>query len=236
MKIALLGYGKMGKLIEAIASSRGHTLIARFSKEFGTAEKRQEELALADIAIDFSHASAVKEHVNLCLRLKKPLVIGTTGWEQDLETVKQQVENAGGTCLYAPNFSIGVYLFQQIISYAASLFQQVEEYDVFGIEYHHQQKQDAPSGTAKHLKENVLQHMPRIKDFDFSSIRAGAIPGTHTLQFEGLVDSLTFTHQARNREGFAYGAVKAAEWTLTQRGFLTLDSLFQLQNGEKQCN
>jgi 4-hydroxy-tetrahydrodipicolinate reductase len=227
MKIALIGYGKMGQLVEQLAAAKGHQIIARFSRHLGTPQERPQEIAQADIAIDFSQPSVVLNHLNLCLALGKPLVIGTTGWEEQLPTAQQLVKQAQGTCLYAPNFSVGFYLFQQIMGYAASLFQPFTDYDVSGIECHHRQKLDKPSGTAKALSQHLLQHMPRLQTLDFSSVRCGSMPGTHTLHFDSPVDTLTFTHQARNRQGFAQGAILAAEWLLPRQGFFTIDDMMQ---------
>lgn len=229
MKIAFLGYGKMGQLIEKFALSKGHQTIARFSQTLGTPEKSLQTLAQADIAIDFSQSSVVLTHLDICLSLGKPIVIGTTGWEEQLTQAQHMVQQAQGSCLYAPNFSIGIYLFQWIISYAASLFQPFKEYGVRGIESHHHHKRDQPSGTAKILSQKILKHLPRLSSFDFSSVREGEIPGTHTLYFESPVDSLTFTHEAHNRNGFAEGALKAAEWLLPRQGFFTLDEMMHDQ-------
>lgn len=227
MKIALLGYGKMGQLVEQVAQAKGHQVIAKFSRQIGTLQDRQQDLAQADIVIDFSQAACVISHLEFCLALNKPLIIGTTGWEDQYFLAKKMVEAHKGSCLYAPNFSIGVYLFQKIIAYAALLMQSFEDYDVSGIEYHHRQKQDQPSGTAKALSQNLLQHMPRLQEFSFSSVRCGHIPGTHTLHFDSPVDTLVLTHEARNRQGFAHGAIMAAEWLLNQQGFFSIDDMMQ---------
>lgn len=227
MKIALLGYGKMGALVEQVAHAKGHSIVARFSRGLGIVQDHLDDLALADLAIDFSQSEAVIEHLLCCLSLKKPLVIGTTGWEKDLPQARQLVEEAKGCCLYAPNFSIGAYLFQLIVGYASSLFQSFDDYDVTGIEYHHRQKIDQPSGTAKAIRQTVLKHLPRIPNFEFSSVRCGYAAGTHTLHFDGPMDTLTFTHEARHRQGFAEGAITAAEWVFSKQGFFTIDELMK---------
>ena len=225
MKIALIGYGKMGQLLEQIAQAKGNQVVARFSRQHGLLRDRVAELAQAEIVIDFSEASGVIEHLELCLELGKPLVIGTTGWEKDYAKAQEWVKQRNGSCFYAPNFSIGLYLFQHIIAYAASLFSAFEEYDVSGIEYHHRQKRDAPSGTAKLLSQIVSEQMPGQQDFHFSSVRCGHMPGTHTLHFDSPIDTLTFTHQARNRNGFAEGALLAAQWLLPRKGFFTMQEM-----------
>jgi 4-hydroxy-tetrahydrodipicolinate reductase len=225
MKIALIGYGKMGKLIEQEALAKGHEIVARFSRQWGTVQNRPHDLAQADLAIDFSRASVVLDHLQICLSFSKPLVIGTTGWEEQRATAQKMVRDANGSCLHAPNFSIGVYLFQQITRYAASLFQPFTDYDVSGVEYHHRHKLDSPSGTAKTLTQNILHQMPRLNDLTFSSVRCGHIPGTHTLHFEGPTDSLIFTHQAHHRQGFADGAIMSAEWLRCRQGFYTFEDM-----------
>jgi 4-hydroxy-tetrahydrodipicolinate reductase len=237
MKIALIGYGKMGRLIEEMALAKGHQITARFSRQLGTLPEKKQDLAQADIALDFSHAAGVIPHLELCLLAHKPLVIGTTGWEEQYGHAQEMVKKAKGSCLYAPNFSIGIYLFQHIVAYTASLLQPFNEYDVCGIECHHRQKLDAPSGTAKALSQNLLHHMPRLKNFSFSSVRCGSMPGTHTLHFESSVDTLTLTHQAYNRQGFAQGALLAAEWLLNREGFFSIDDMMRDHLGDNPpCN
>lgn len=240
MKIALLGYGKMGQLVEEEAHAKGHKIIARFSRQLGTLQERKDELNQADLAIDFSQTASVLPHLKICLELNKPIVIGTTGWDEQLHIAQEMVIKSNGSCLYAPNFSIGVYLFQQIANYAASLLQPFQEYDVAGIEYHHREKLDKPSGTAKALSRNLLKHMPRINDLHFSSVRCGHIPGTHTLHFDSQFDALTLTHEARNRQGFAQGAIAAAEWLLPRQGFFSIDEMMQSINStlrsQSPCN
>lgn len=227
MKIALIGYGKMGRLVEQTADAKGHQIVARFSRELGTPQERWQDLVKTDLVIDFSQAPLVIDHLKLCLSLNKPLVIGTTGWEEHQEKAQQMVEQANGSCLHAPNFSVGIYLFQRVVSYAASLFEPFHDYDASGVEYHHREKLDKPSGTAKALTENLLHHMRRLQNFEFSSIRCGHIPGTHTLHFDSAVDTVTLTHQARNREGFADGALMAAEWLFSRKGFFTIDDMMR---------
>ncbi|MFI0435775.1 MAG: 4-hydroxy-tetrahydrodipicolinate reductase [Parachlamydiaceae bacterium] len=227
MKIALLGYGKMGTLLEQSAHAKGHCIVARFSQHLGLAHDRKNELAQADLAIDFSTPSCVLPHLELCLKMGKPLVIGTTGWDQDEAIAKKMVETMSGSCLYAPNFSIGVYLFKQIVAYAATLFEPLMDYDVCGVEYHHKKKIDRPSGTAQSLSDELLRKMPRIGNFSFSSVRSGSFPGRHTLIFDSSVDTVTLTHDARNREGFAQGAIRAAEWLLHKQGFFSFDDMMQ---------
>lgn len=223
MIIGLIGYGKMGKLVEQEALGQGFQVGAIFSREKPTAKALEQ----IDVAIDFSHGSAVLDHLQACLAAKRPLVIGTTGWEEYLPEARERVLKAQGAALYAPNFSIGFFLFQQMVSYAGTLFQHFEGYDVCGVEWHHKQKADRPSGTAKLLAKTLLQKMPRLQAFEFTSVRCGHMPGTHTLQFDSQSDTLTVTHEARNRLSFAQGALKAAEWLKGKQGFFSLEEMMQ---------
>ncbi len=228
MKIALIGYGKMGQLIAQLAPHRGHEIVAAISPSSKNINEQLSQLQEADIWIDFSHPDAVLDHLRKSIALKKPLVIGTTGWDDQLQLAKELVASSSIACLYAPNFSIGVHLFKKIVSYAAQLIAPFTEYDLSGIEYHHKHKLDAPSGTAKALTSSIMQHLPHLADFQFSSVRCGYIPGTHTLCLDSPVDTITLTHQARSREGFAYGALTAAEWLKNRKGFFTLDDLIPI--------
>jgi 4-hydroxy-tetrahydrodipicolinate reductase len=226
MKIALIGYGKMGKLIEQLALSQGHEIVARFSKQHSYLSFQQ-TFEEADVVIDFSHFSCVMDNVRLCIEHRKNLIIGTTGWEKQKKEIETMIRASSIGCLYAPNFSIGIHLFMQIIRYAAQLINPFNEYDVAAVEYHHRGKKDSPSGTAKVLTQQLLNEMDRLNQFEFASIRCGHIPGTHTIHFDCPVDTLTLTHQARNREGFAYGAIQAAEWIKEKKGFFTLEDMLK---------
>lgn len=225
MKIALIGYGKMGQLIAQLAPHKGHEIVAIISRTTKTVHEQLDQLRAADIWIDFSHPDAVLEHLRQSIAQEKPLIIGTTGWENQLQLAKELVAASSIGCLYAPNFSIGIHLFKKIVSYAAQLIAPFAEYDLSGIEYHHKHKLDAPSGTAKALSSSITHHLPHLEGFQFSSVRCGHIPGTHTILLDSPVDTITLSHQARNREGFAYGALTAAEWLLNKKGFFTLDDL-----------
>jgi 4-hydroxy-tetrahydrodipicolinate reductase len=229
MKIALLGYGKMGQLIAKLAPKRNHQIIICCSQKSNNVQESLTLLEKADVIIDFSDASVVDKHVELCISLNKPLIIGTTGWDTQLENIRSKILNSGQSCLYAPNFSIGIYLYKKIVGYAASLFEPSLEYDVSGIEYHHNQKKDQPSGTAHSLTEEIHRHMPYVHGFNFTSVRCGHIPGTHTLLFDSLVDTITLTHEARSREGFALGALLAAEWIIDQKGFFSFEQMMQIK-------
>ncbi len=222
MKIALHGYGKIGKLVDQIAQQAGHEILPINRKT--PREDTQKYLQTADLAIDFSSSEAVPHFVDLCIQHKKNLVIGTTGWDAHLEPIKKKVLQSGIGCIYSPNFSIGVALFKQIVAHAANIL--LKDYDISGIEYHHKQKADAPSGTAKALSNMINSSHPNV-DLNFSSIRCGHIPGTHTIIFDGEVDSITMTHEARNRMGFAHGALRAAEWIQNKKGFYIIDDFIR---------
>ena len=219
MKIALIGYGAMGKLIGSLAENKNHEVslvIDESSAELSTEDLAQ-KLKDADAAIDFSVAGAVKRNTEACLLAGIPLVEGTTGWNDEKESIKKLVEEKNGAFVFGANFSIGVNLFYKIADYASELVAKFEDYEAFIEEQHHSRKRDAPSGTALKLKEIVAKNI--TKDFSVSATRAGAIPGTHRVGFDGVADQILLEHLARSREGFASGAILAAEWIVGRRGF-----------------
>lgn len=229
MKIALLGYGKMGKLVESEALSQGHQIVARIGRS-----EANGALELADIGIDFSHADCVVEHAEAAARLGKNLVIGTTGWEDQLQAIKDLAAHYAVGILYAPNFSIGAYLFQKVVEEAAKLMNFFPFYDAAGYEMHHRHKVDAPSGTAKLLAQILTKNLGLPAPLVFSSMRCGEMPGTHSVIFDSAADTLTLTHQARNRAGFASGALEAAKWLHEKEGFYTIDQMINcISLGEK---
>lgn len=219
MKIALIGYGAMGKLIETLAKNKGHEIVAVIDEADAglSASQLAEKLGGVEAAIDFSTAEAVLRNVESCMLAGVPLVEGTTGWNGELEKVKSIVSNHNGAFIFGANFSIGVNLFYKIVSHAAEFFAKFPEYEAFIEEQHHSRKKDAPSGTALKLKSLVAEHIK--KDFSVSATRAGNIPGTHTVGFDGTADQILLTHTARSREGFASGAILAAEWIQGKKGF-----------------
>lgn len=219
MKIALLGYGAMGKLIETLAVNKNHEITVIIDEKDAeiSAEMLAEKLKGADSAIDFSASEAVQRNVEACLMANVPLVEGTTGWNAQIEEIKELVEEKNGAFVFGANFSIGVNLFYKITEYAAELFSKFEDYEAFIEEQHHSRKLDAPSGTALKLKDVVAKHI--TKDFSVSSTRAGNIPGTHRVGFDGVADQILLEHFARSREGFASGAILAAEWIRRKKGF-----------------
>lgn len=233
MKIALIGYGNMGKMIEQAALARGHLITIIPRSAFPASPKFDAELKQTDICIDFSHPCCAIEHLERLAHLGKNLVMGTTGWDADFDKVKQIVEMSNIGFLYSPNFSIGVALFHQILIETVELVAPFEAYDVSGIEIHHNKKADSPSGTALAITSSLNKHLiPQKKKIQFSSVRVGATPGTHSVIFDSDSDTITLTHTARNRKGFAEGALTAAEWLIGKKGMFTLEDMLVIQKSQ----
>ena len=228
MKIAIVGYGKMGRMIEGVAASRSHTIAARFdidNNESG-AGLTAESLAGVDVAIEFSTPEVAPANLKRLLELKVPTVVGTTGWYSHLDEIKRVVAKSNGALVYSANYSVGMNLFFRIASEASRLFSRYREYDPFLVEHHHKFKLDAPSGTAVVIG-NLMRETYGASTPQAVSVRAGHIPGTHQVGFDSEADTITLTHTARNREGFALGAVLAAEKIVLKRGcFEFADLLF----------
>ncbi len=221
MRIALIGYGAMGKLVEARATAKGHaigTVVNEYHSNLD-AERLAESLRVTDVAIDFSAAETVERNVEACLAAGVPLVEGTTGWSDKFEAVERRVRDADGTFLYGANFSIGVNLYYRVVQHAAELFAGFSEYEVFIEEQHHSRKKDAPSGTARELKQIISKYTG--DEIEIASTRAGNIPGTHRVGFDGSAEQILLEHSARSRECFAIGALMAAEWVEERKGFFT---------------
>lgn len=199
MKIAILGKGKMGKEVERLAFAGGHMIVP---------------MAECSVCIDFSHRDAVCDHVRQAAALNKNIVIGTTDWEDKKDEVFSLSKDIG--LFYSPNFSLGVFFFSQIVKEAAKL---LSGYDAAGLEVHHREKVDRPSGTAKALAGLFPE------GFAFESMRVGHNPGMHSITFDSLCDTVTLTHQAKNREGFALGSIRAAEWLEGKKGVFTMEDL-----------
>ncbi len=219
MKIALIGCGAMGKLIKTLAENKNYEIpvVIVESNANLSGERLAERLKGVNAAIDFSIAEAVKRNVEACVLAEVPLVEGTTGWNSEREEIKKLVEEKNGAFVFGANFSIGVNLFYKIADYASELVSKFEDYEAFIEEQHHSRKRDVPSGTALKLKEIVAKNIE--KDFSVSATRAGSIPGTHRVGFDGSADQILLEHTARSREGFASGAILAAEWIVGRRGF-----------------
>jgi len=219
LKIALIGYGAMGKLIAHLAENKNHEIAAIIHERDANLSVAElaEKLADIDAAIDFSAAEAVRKNVEACVLADVPLVEGTTGWNAERAEIEKFVRESGGALVFGANFSIGVNLFYRLADFAAELFARLEDYEAFIEEQHHSRKKDAPSGTALKLKDIVSAHIE--KDFSVAATRAGNIPGTHRVGFDGAADQILLEHAARSREGFASGALLAAEWIQGKKGF-----------------
>lgn len=226
MKIVLIGYGAMGKLIKALAEEKGHEVATVIDESDAnlSAEQLAKRLTGADVAIDFTAAAAVERNVRACVTAGVPIVEGTTGWDARRNAIENLVGEGGGAMVFGANFSIGVNLFYRIAGFAAELLSRFPEYEVFIEEQHHSRKKDAPSGTALKLKDLVAGHIGG--EFSVSATRAGNIPGTHRIGFDGPADQILLEHSARSREGFALGAIAAAEWVIGKKGFFDFADLF----------
>jgi 4-hydroxy-tetrahydrodipicolinate reductase len=219
MKIALIGHGAMGRLVGSIAEGKGYEIatVVHESDARLSAQELAERLKGSNAAIDFSVAEAVRRNVEACMLAKVPLVEGTTGWNAERADIEQIVRQANGAFVFGANFSIGVNLFYRIADFAGELFAKFPEYEAYIEEQHHSRKKDAPSGTALKLKEILGRHIQL--EFSVSATRAGNIPGTHRIGFDGTADQVVLEHMARTREGFAAGAMFAAEWIAGKQGF-----------------
>lgn len=222
MQLALFGKGKMGMAVQKVAESRRHTIC---------------DFDPATVCIDFSHPDVVIENIKKAASQGKNIVVGTTGWYDQIEDIKKIIEINNVGFIWAANFSIGVHLFIKLAEKAALLFGKYPQYDAAITEIHHREKVDAPSGTAKVLGESLLRGLPSKRrvvadlapkedELLISSVRIGSNPGSHTVLFDSPTDTVTLSHQSHNREAFALGAVIAAEWISGKKGFYTIDDLF----------
>src|SRR5262245_20264405 len=234
MKIALLGYGAMGRLVGELAAQKGHEIALKIDIE--SAGRSADDLAVSlkgcDVAIDFSIAAAIPRNAEACARAGVPLVIGTTGWQSQADEVRNLVAQNDGALVYGPNFSVGVQLSYRLASRAAELVRHLASYDPFIEEAHHKRKRDAPSGTALHLHGLVAEKSGR--EVPVSSTRAGYVPGTHRVGFDSVADQITLTHTARSREGFAAGALLAAQWIVGRKGVYEFSEVFDEIIGAEQ--
>ncbi len=239
LKIALIGYGQMGKLIEQLAPQNDCEIVAIIDPIIGN-EITAETVAYADVCIEFSTPDAAFTNIKKLIELGKNVVTGTTGWYDELDKIKLMVEKKGTGFIYGSNFSVGMNLFFSIIESTAKLMNQAEDYDLFGLEVHHKHKKDSPSGTAKILSEIILKNIDRKTkvqyeklnrkiekdEFHFASIRFGEIPGTHSISFDSEADTIDIKHTARNRNGLALGAIKTAKWINDKNGFFIFRDKF----------
>jgi 4-hydroxy-tetrahydrodipicolinate reductase len=237
MKIALLGYGKMGHEVEKIATEYGHTIGLTIDNENDWNEKR-DQLAGCDVAIEFSMPAIVIGNIYKCFEARIPVVVGTTGWHDQLQKVSADCMNTGNTMFYASNFSIGVNIFFDINRRLAGLLKEYPMYLPSMVEIHHTQKLDSPSGTAITLANGIIESNPKYTRFTESvpvegeipvhSIREGNVPGTHSVTWKSDIDQLTITHEAYSRRGFALGAVMAAAFIHERKGVFTMKDLLNL--------
>ena len=236
MKIALIGYGKMGKTIEQIALQRGHQIVSIIDIN-NTADFESEAFRSADVAIEFTTPATALGNYMRCFEANVPVVSGTTGWLEHLDEVKAKCEQEGKTFFYASNFSVGVYIFFALNRYLAKIMNGFPAYDVRMTEVHHIHKLDAPSGTAITLAEGILENVERKErwtletaeqptDLLIHAIREGEVPGIHEIIYESEADTISIKHDAKSRAGFALGAVIAAEFTAGKKGFLGMNDLF----------
>ncbi len=220
MKIAIVGYGKMGRMIERFAVDRGHKIVLKLD-EFNNANFEgitAENFQGVDAAIDFSVPSAAVRNIEKIAALGVHQVVGTTGWLDQMDHVRAVVEKSGIGLIWSPNYSVGVNAFFRIVAEAAKLLSGAPEYEAWAWEIHHSAKKDAPSGTLLKLVEE-MRKAGYSRHVDTGSNRAGTIAGTHEIGFDSAADTITLRHTARSREGFALGAVKAAEWIAGRTGF-----------------
>lgn len=218
-KLALVGYGKMGRLLDQLSPEYNLETVLRLDEfnNAGGAAFTKENFAAVDVAIEFSTPHVAFENIQALVKLGVPVVVGTTGWLDRLPEVAALVQQHDGAVLWSPNYSIGVNLFTKILQEAARLFSQQTDYGCYAWEIHHDSKKDAPSGTMLKLVEQ-MQQAGYAQPIDIASSRAGRVPGTHEVGFDSAADTITLTHTARNREGFARGALQAANWLVGKKG------------------
>ena len=232
MKIALLGYGKMGKVIEKIAESRGHEIVLRKD-----ASETFDGLANADVAIDFSTPESAVENISECLEQGIPVISGTTGWLEHYHKVAELCEQKNGAFIYGSNFSLGVNLFFEINKMVAKMMRRFPQYSIGMEETHHTEKKDAPSGTAISLAKDIIDNSDysswalanaKSDELLIDAKRIENVPGTHIITYNSSEDSIELKHTAHNREGFAFGAVLAAEWLQGKQGIFTMKDVLEL--------
>ncbi|MBD8349103.1 4-hydroxy-tetrahydrodipicolinate reductase [Dysgonomonas sp. HGC4] len=235
MKIALIGYGKMGKEIERIAQDRGHSIVS-IVDENNLAEFDSPAFKSADVAIEFTTPASAMNNYRKCFAAQVPVVAGTTGWLEHLPEVKEACEKNSQTFFYASNYSLGVNIFFAVNKYLAKIMNQFPDYTVRMEETHHIHKLDAPSGTAITLAEGIIENVDRKSDWHLETemkptdlaihcIREGEVPGIHEIFYESEADIISIKHDAKNRKGFALGAVLAAEFTCGKKGFLGMEDM-----------
>ena len=246
MKIALLGYGKMGQIIERFALDRGHEIVLKITVD-NKEDLTESNLRKADVAIDFSAPDAALDNIYACFAANLPVVVGTTGWYGQLQEVKNECLTSNNTLLYGSNFSIGVNIFFHMNKVLAQLMNNFPAYEVQVEEIHHTQKLDSPSGTAMTIAEGIIDNLDRKTEWVnelvgtpfeevlkkeellIESHRIENIPGTHTVVYSSEVDEIEFKHTAHSRSGFALGAIVAAEWVEHRQGFYNITDIFNFK-------
>jgi len=244
LKVGLIGYGKMGQILHKLSKDFGievTAIIDPFHEQATGKEITKKNLETCDVCIDFTTPAVVLENIEKLIELKMPVVVGTTGWYHALEKVKKQVERNNATLMFGSNYSIGVNVFFKMIDYASHLMNQVKGYDVAGFESHHRMKKDIPSGTAETIadiilnqsdKKNKVTYQPGNRAIDkdelhFTSMRCGNINGLHEIIFDSKEDQISIKHEARNREGFAKGALMAAHFIVNKKGIYEFKDYFE---------
>jgi len=243
-RIAIIGYGKMGRLVRKHAEERGYEVNAIIDPNDKDATHKKitaDALKNVDVCIEFSTADAVSDNAKKIAELKKNHVLASTGWYENINVIKETVKKNKTGMIWASNFSVGVNLFFRIVEEAAKLVNNLGYYDVFGYELHHNRKADSPSGTAKTLSKILLENIARkkkvvedridrkigIDELHFASIRGGDIPGTHVIGFDSTADTIELKHTARNRDGFAIGSILAADWIKGKKGFFEITDMME---------
>ncbi len=235
MKIALIGYGKMGKEIESIAKGRGHDIVSIID-ENNISEFDSPEFKNADVAIEFTTPTSAIDNFRRCFAAHVPVVAGTTGWLEHMAEIKEACEKDGQTFFYASNYSLGVNIFFAVNKYLAKIMNKFPDYSVKMEETHHIHKLDAPSGTAITLAEGIIENMERKSDWHLETetkpediaihvIREGEVPGIHEVFYESEADVISIKHDSKNRKGLALGAILAAEFTHGKKGFLSMEDM-----------
>ena len=232
MKIALLGYGKMGKTIEAIALNRGHDIVLKTSQSIAS------EITTADVAIDFSIPKAAFNNISNCINHNVPVISGTTGWLENYPKITALCEEKKGAFIYASNFSLGVNIFFELNKSLAKMMSTLKDYKVVIEEIHHTQKLDAPSGTAISLAEDIINNNANYnawqldsntnKTIPITAKRIENVPGTHNITYNSEIDTIKLKHIAHSRQGFALGAVVAAEWLVGKTGVYTMKDVLNI--------
>jgi len=241
MKIALVGTGQMGQAVARVAPDRGHEVVTRFDSERPFLEAAPSALDGVDVAVDFSLPDLAFDHVRQYCEWRQAAVVGTTGWYDNLDAVEGLVDEHEASLLYAPNFSIGVAVVRRALEAVTPLLNELDDYDPFVQEVHHTNKVDSPSGTAQILGEALVEALDRKEYVEtetqhqridpdavhVTSTRAGSVFGEHTVTFDGPYDQISVKHRAKNRQGFAAGAVRAAEWLQGRQGLFTLEDVLR---------